>query len=32
MAYEYNNPNMCMGWDDTLENDGQEYFLLEEAT
>lgn len=31
MAYEYNNPNMCMGWDDTLENDGQEYFLLEEG-
>ena len=29
MSYE--NTNMCMDWGDTLENDGQEFILLEEG-
>ncbi len=28
---DYNNQNMCMDWDDVLENDGQEFVILPEG-
>lgn len=30
MAFN-NNQNMCMGWDDQIENDGQEFIILPEG-
>ena len=28
---DYNSNNMCMDWDDTIENDGKEFITLEEG-